>query len=248
MSHFTVLVIGDDIDGQLAPFQENNMGDCPEELLEFFDRTEEVMEDWENQKEDNPTEYGSIESFAEEYHGYKINEEGKFGYYENPKAKWDWYQIGGRWMGTLILKESKIDKARLGEPGAFGYKEHSTDEILRTDQALKGDIDWKRMNEVGRIEAGESYDCAMKEKESVRDIIYGVQTNETRGEYIERTAGCGFSTFAVVKDGKWYERGEMGWWGIIMDEKEKRDWNIEFFSLVADLPDETLLTIVDCHI
>ena len=32
--HFTVMVVGDDIEQQLAPFQENNMGDCPEEYLE----------------------------------------------------------------------------------------------------------------------------------------------------------------------------------------------------------------------
>lgn len=38
MSHFTVLTVhkdGEDPEELLAPFQENNMGDCPEEYMEF---------------------------------------------------------------------------------------------------------------------------------------------------------------------------------------------------------------------
>lgn len=35
--HFPVLVVGENIDGQLAPFQENNMGDCPDQYLEKDD-------------------------------------------------------------------------------------------------------------------------------------------------------------------------------------------------------------------
>ena len=46
MSHFTVMVIGNNVVDQLAPFQENNMGDCPVEYLEFEDYTEEVTDAW----------------------------------------------------------------------------------------------------------------------------------------------------------------------------------------------------------
>ena len=51
MSHFTVAVIhteDENIEDVLAPFQENNMGDCPEEYLEFNDVTEENLHDYEN--------------------------------------------------------------------------------------------------------------------------------------------------------------------------------------------------------
>jgi hypothetical protein len=47
MSHFTVLVIGNDAEEQLAPYQENNIGDCPEEYLEFQDCTDEINKQWE---------------------------------------------------------------------------------------------------------------------------------------------------------------------------------------------------------
>lgn len=56
------------------------------------------------------------------------------------------------------------------------------------------------------------------------------------------------SAFAVVKDGKWYERGKMGWFGVVTDKKDKDAWNEEVKQLLASLPPDTLLTMYDCHI
>lgn len=55
------------------------------------------------------------------------------------------------------------------------------------------------------------------------------------------------SSFAVLEDGKWAERGSMGWWG--MDEDPDWDavlseWNKR---LRAEKPTH-FVTIVDCHI
>src|SRR5579859_6601454 len=80
MSHFTVLVIGDNPEEQLAPFQENNMGDCPKEYMVFH--------------EDD--DCNSVDP-----------ETGKKGYWENPNRKWDWYSLGGRWAGFFLLKNGK---------------------------------------------------------------------------------------------------------------------------------------------
>ena len=55
-------------------------------------------------------------------------------------------------------------------------------------------------------------------------------------------------TFAVLKDGKWYDRGDMGWWGIVTNEKDTDVWEREFSALLDDLPPETWLAVVDCHI
>lgn len=59
-----------------------------------------------------------------------------------------------------------------------------------------------------------------------------------------RAANGAVATFAIVKDGRWYERGEMCWWGVVHDDK----WNKEFAYLLEGLPADTWLTIVDCHI
>jgi len=45
--HFTVLVTGENIGEQLAPFQENNMGDCPKQYLEFFNVEDEYRSEYE---------------------------------------------------------------------------------------------------------------------------------------------------------------------------------------------------------
>jgi hypothetical protein len=70
----------------------------------------------------------------------------------------------------------------------------------------------------------------------------------TRAAYIKAARDSAISTFAIIKDGQWYERGSMGWWGIVTDGKSDDEWNAKFAKLFDSLPDDTLLTIVDCHI
>ena len=69
-----------------------------------------------------------------------------------------------------------------------------------------------------------------------------------REEYIRIQKLQAFSTFAILKDGKWYEKGEMGWWGMVGNEKDTEAWLEEFNKLIDGLPDSTLLSVYDCHI
>lgn len=55
-------------------------------------------------------------------------------------------------------------------------------------------------------------------------------------------------TFAVLKDGHWYEKGHMGWWACVSEEKAAKKWDAEFRSLLKGLKDDTELVLVDCHI
>ena len=52
----------------------------------------------------------------------------------------------------------------------------------------------------------------------------------------------------ITPDGEWHEKGEMGWWAIVTNEKDVDEWNKEFFKLVETLDDNLLVTVVDCHI
>lgn len=70
----------------------------------------------------------------------------------------------------------------------------------------------------------------------------------TRDKYIEKAERDTLVTHALIKDGKWYEKGEMGWFARIADEKKDDQWTNEFDNLIAGLSDDTLLTVVDCHI
>lgn len=52
MSHFIVAVITKEpakYHEELAPYQENNMCDCPKEFLEFVDKTEEFKKSWQEE-------------------------------------------------------------------------------------------------------------------------------------------------------------------------------------------------------
>lgn len=59
--------------------------------------------------------------------------------------------------------------------------------------------------------------------------------------------GKSVRTFAVVKDGKWFEKGKMGWWACVSDEKDEDQWSDEFDKLLAASGD-AWVTIIDCHI
>jgi len=54
--------------------------------------------------------------------------------------------------------------------------------------------------------------------------------------------------FCIVIDGEWYEKGEMGWWGITHNEKENDDWHGEVSALLEKLPADSQVYNVDFHI
>lgn len=116
-------------------------------------------------------------------------------------------------------------------------------------------VDWETMREnyPGNI------DGARKEYHAQPGIVALRQNKDTawlepsdftlnlEGHCLRARNGA-MRTFAVVKDGKWYERGEMGWWGCVHDEKPAEEWSSQFAQLIDGLPDNAVLTCVDCHI
>jgi hypothetical protein len=56
------------------------------------------------------------------------------------------------------------------------------------------------------------------------------------------------STFAVLKDGEWYAKGEMGWFGMSDDKLTEEQWSTKMRELIDGLDDDDVVAIVDCHI
>ena len=54
--------------------------------------------------------------------------------------------------------------------------------------------------------------------------------------------------FCIIIDGVWYEKGEMGWWGMTSNEKNGDDWEGEINNLLASLPEDSDVYNVDFHI
>ena len=192
MSHFTVMVIGENPEKQLAPYQENNMGNCPEEYLYFIDKTEELKKDWEEISEDEKAgPNNSFESYVEG-NGYKKNmTEEKYGYYENINAKWDWYVLGGRWTGFLKLKDGAEGQA--GEAGLMTRSESPG----FVDSAIKNNIDFDGMRKSEAEDAGKTWDKVTRilgdverpySWEYVRETMFPGKLQEAKDYYNNQSA------------------------------------------------------------
>lgn len=77
---------------------------------------------------------------------------------------------------------------------------------------------------------------------SLEDFLCPLEEYETR-----RSNSC-TTTFAFVKDGQWIERGNMGFWAVVTNEQDKEEWDKAFNQMLDELPADTWLTVVDCHI
>lgn len=69
-----------------------------------------------------------------------------------------------------------------------------------------------------------------------------------RDEYIQAQRDREGVPYAVVRESQWYSKGKMGWWGISTGEVGQTEWNRKVAEMIDGLPDDTMLTLVDCHI
>ena len=249
MSHFTVLVITEDKpnDAMLAkifaPFYEQTED---KQYIRFHNDTKTVKDDWNNgdpRTHDNkPVEgYDSFESFAKGYYYYKENPivKGEWGYMANPNSKWDWYVVGGRWLGTLQVKEHVNNNHLTSESGVFQNKGANG-----VDSTTIGNLDHDKALKVMKKEYGDHWDYA--DKEEVENP-FSVDTDKiTREDYID--SATAFTPHAILLDDKWYESGNMGWWGCVHDPKDSNDWASECKAIIDSQNPNHWITLVDCHI
>jgi hypothetical protein len=296
MSHFAVLVIGNDIEEQLAKFNESiQMPKYVKQTKEqLIAEEKQSIEEYKNgtyaeyladpvkyaeDKSENHVKYVSedfpkkLEMTDEEiyqdaikyYEPEDLGPDGETYSTYNPDSKWDWYEVGGRYAGRIVLKENA--EGYYPMPNfSWGWREEDKEEILkggdRVDEAYKKDIDFDKMHrtEEDYNEALRYWELVVegakpknkKEEESVKWNWYKPEYYTERYKDKETYAKCNssFSMWAVVKDGVWYEKGQMGWWAMSSETHDEAvDWEMNFYDrFIKDLPDNTILTIVDCHI
>lgn len=383
MSHFKVLVIGDNVEEQLQPYHEFECTGVDDQYVQDVDITNRTAEEYHNNKtsvlvapdgticekyddkfyrdptpeeskligpiagtgcghgfswrsqdwgdgkgyrakipftpesyeskEMNTDELKTFKEFIEYWEGLsevKYNEtpdlggKHKYGYFltdengevvkvidrTNPNKKWDWWQIGGRYRGSMRTKKNTMG---IVSPRHWteDYGNHKTLDACDVDQCLKGDLDLASMQQKAWDEAHAFYtklsdvckdhpayipwkeylgkykdniDQARKEyndqpvvnalnastDDELRWLLFGDDSimSMTHDEYCTLCKLRAFSSYAVVKDGQWYQRGEMGWFGMSVDEMTQMEWQNKFNELVESLDPSMLLTMVDCHI
>lgn len=153
----------------------------------------------------------------------------------NPNREWDWYDIGGRWKGMLNLKSGGTsNNAKLSD----------IDFSMDKDTYAKSIRFWEVVVEDSPLKDGEKKDDFWNfYKKGYYTERYG-----SKEDYAKEQAE--FGTFALVDlDGKWHEKGDMGWFGISDDTKGSSKTFMDLLNQkIADADPDTYLTIVDCHI
>lgn len=182
----------------------------------------------------------------------------------NPNSKWDWYSIGGRWRNVLLTKidnEDVISEESLEDllNGDNNLKKESPEGYKWVDGARIKDIDfkkamkfkntynnairfWELIVEEKTLKDEEEKPFTMYEKEYYMER-YGTKENFAKMESI-------FTTWALLDETGWHEKGKMGWWAMNDSTKDSELLFLEKFTETLNKPENQnkYLIIVDCHI
>lgn len=298
MSHFKVLVIGEDVETQLAPYDEN-LETAPYQD-DSFDYTKELnrARDFYIKNTDLRPELDRADDVAvlnafhegEDLRWNDEKSEASLWSSYNPRSKWDYWVIGGRYNANFKIKPGThpVDyfpsEAHWSE--TFG---NAPDHTNASDRARKRAIDfpamiaarranaeesWAKLAEVtkGIEPPTESWDEVRERHDDIGDARkeyhshpwhtaarkagfwdayddFCMAEKDPLAAYIaraEQMAVAGF--YAIVRDGEWIARGDMGWFGMSDDKVDEAEWRAKVAELIESLPDDAWLTTVDCHI
>lgn len=254
MSHFTVAIIhkeNQDIESLLAPYNENM------KVEPYISRTKEEMiadgrkikarieeegltpntEKWVKKYLEAKTDEDFWQVEKSVYY-YTYDEDGNELTTYNPDSKWDWWVVGGRWSGEITTKDGKeVNSAKIAD----------IDFSINEEEYKKNKRFWEIIvdgDEPRTKEEEEQKKWTWYKKE------YYTNRYEDADDYANRASQ--FATYAVVTpDGVWHEKGQMGWWGMSTDTAEDaKGWDANYYNeFIAPYdPNNTYVTVVDCHI
>lgn len=198
--------------------------------IEYLKKLPELMK-----RSDEELYQEAIEGCGED----DIDEDGNLLSTYNPDSKWDWYEVGGRWHGMLLLKP--------GKTGRRGSPDLMTPSAGNYDSAYAADIDFEQMrkNSIASLTPYEKFITSGPYKEE-----YMRQRYPSEMDYIQRNS-C-FHTYAVLTpDGTWHAPGEMGWFGVSSENsEEKHNWELDYYEhfIKPAISNGWYMTVVDCHI
>lgn len=291
MTHFTVLVVGDNVEEQLLPYHEFECTGLDNQYVQDIDVTDDFTAQFKRDKEDG---YATPSEYLTEYHGINIindiseldlSDEHKYGYAivdgdkiikvvrrTNPNKKWDGWVEGGRWAGFFTLKDgSKSNSARKGNIdfdkmlqktlasrlddyhlfNAYkGFslslntlrKNFKTWEQLRLDSSLNIEQRREIYNEQELVKI---FKQLLPDYWGADDDIISLDYEN----YLKKETRSALKTHALVINSQWYQKGQMGWFACSDATDDSTAKYYDFFEYTLNsLSDDTLLTLVDCHI
>lgn len=252
MSHFTVMVIGNNPEEQLEQYnadlkveeyEDGEVSDAEKQnMMSYYAKEGHIFTSFRQ----------CYEQFGEEWDGgiCRKNEDGVWHRYStyNPNSKWDWYVLGGRWSGNFIRLKPDATSGILGKPGTGGNK-------VGIDAALKGDIDFSAIRKEAEEKASKYYHsqntAKCRKDTSLKDSFFDPQLKAfqcTETEFINCYSLSTFIPYALIKDGEWYDAGDVDWRNVFSNKIPKNEWLNKVWEMLMTLPDDTLISFYDCHI
>lgn len=182
-------------------------------------------------------------------------------YETNPDSKWDWWVIGGRWrgcmhnaFGTPVDREQLVrmdfeDQAKLREVDCKAKYRMVQGVISGRDWLTWAECKEKFNDDIG--EAREFYhgQDVMKDL-GEKNVLEFFEEREdyklSEDEYVDKRKWEEVTPYALVMNGEWHQKGDVGWWGLSSNEDD--DWDQKFLDLIKQAPAKHYVTMVDCHI
>ena len=270
MSHYAVLVIHNedqDIKGLLAPYNENfkvepylkyKHDDAVKKIKTDYIPFNNYLKDYSDNK--------LLEWFVKHYSSYSLKDGDVYTTY-NPKSKWDWYSIGGRFNGELMLTDegrlnavdeierkycTDIDIKDLREN--FDYLRYVNSAPLKyvkwftplSDEEKEKKRRWWEIN----IDGGEPKDGEEKDEYFFWNPDWFRRRYKDADTYLKIQEMTNF--FAVLTpDGEWHEPSQMGQFACTDGEPEDElQWDLDFYEnfIKPNIDSDLICTVVDCHI
>ena len=247
MSHYIGLVFlrpDADLDETLAPFDEQN-----ETFMEFVDKTDEVKEKWDTMPESCPSEGKYTEEIDRTDMVNEIWDEAADALSpEDEDAFWKPYTKDKYPTPTAIAEdkgyrvvpdETKRDGVRFVQDFETDWKYQPSKEKYPTiDKLAKEYFGYRKVNgKYGYMSNPNAKWDWYSEGGRWSGYLTNKEGNKTDVELLTEVDWDKTDTpFCFVNDnGEWIERGQMGWFAMVADEKPKEDWDAEFKAYVQSL-------------
>jgi hypothetical protein len=228
---------------------------------ELYPTFEDYMREWHGSDERDE---------VKDRYGYWHNPNAKWDWY-SVGGRWTGYfkpkdgtvgELGESGAFGNKPKEGWVDSIRLCDIDFDGMKAEAIKEANETydklEEVLKGRPlpSWNAIREKNNndIDAARAEYHGLKVVQDLNKDGFHIMGDyvetfgRSREEYVAKKTNAVAVPYAVVKDGKWYQKGEMGWFGMSNDELTQDQWNEQFWKMLEELDPETVLTLVDCHI
>lgn len=280
MSHYTVAVITDKLNKigeMLAPYSENMevepyVDETKEAIINSAkERKERVLQRKEKGEELDKYDIEYLNANTDEelyklqiYEDESYDKNGNHLTTYNPNSKWDWYEIGGRWNKILLVKEEvkdieegtpswgNLDSINKKAPEGFKWVTGAKIKDIEFEKAIEFNNTYNKSIRFWELYVEGQEPQNEEEKEMIKWEIYKkeyyIERYETKENYAKINSI--FTTWALLDEKGWHEKGEMGWFAMANDTKDSELLFIEKFTETIQKPEnqDKYLVVVDCHI